>query len=85
MTKVKSAVVGSMVVHWEIMHCFTLCDLKSAQMKVTYSNLETYVYEFKLGHYAVEETKNISCVEDEGLPYNKQMVQEILLGLQEPL
>ena len=52
--KVVDALICCILLHSE-------CDLKNAQMK-----LETYSFEFELGHNAVEATKNICCVEDEG-------------------
>ena len=43
-------------------------DLKAAQMNIQCSLIWEHVfYEFQLGHNAVEATKNLYCVETEGI------------------
>ena len=67
--------VGNTVVDGVLTHCALLhyvCDLKAKQMNVHCSlNQELMLYEFKLSHNAVEITKNICYMKDEGaVAYN---------------
>ena len=41
------------------------------------------LYEFELGHIAMEATKNVCCAKSEGaIDYSNEMVQEISFKLQ---
>ena len=53
-----------------------VCDLKAAQMNMQYSLIqELMLYKFKLGHNAMEATKNICCMQDESsVHHSNQML-----------
>ena len=68
--KIPTVVIKSMVVcvltFCALLH--SMCDLKAPQMNVQHSLIqELLLYEFKLGHNTAEATKNIYCMNGEGI------------------
>ena len=58
-------VVSSIVVVGELTY-YALCNLKTMQINIQCSLIwELMIYKFKLGHNAVEATRNICCVKGE--------------------
>ena len=52
--------------HWHIVHCFILCDLKATQINKQLNLIQKLMlYVFKLNHNAMEATKNICSVKGE--------------------
>ena len=69
-----STVVGSMILDGGLM-CSALlhsvCDLKTAQMNVPYSQMQE-LCRFKMGHDAAKATKNSWCMKNEGKVITEQ-------------
>ena len=66
-------VVGALT-FYALLHL--VCDLKAAQMNMQYSLIqELMLYKFKLGHNAMEATKNICCMQDEGSVHHSRVIR----------
>ena len=76
---VGSIVVVGVLAHNVLLHA--MCHLKAvAQMNMQHSSIwELMLHKFKLGHKAMESTKNICCAKSEGTVGT--MVEKISLGL----
>ena len=60
-TMVDSIMVVGVSTHYAMLH--SICNLRAAQQHILIWELG--LYKFKLGHNAMEETKNSYCVKDE--------------------